>query len=392
MRLIKSLSILALCSVVLFGSENEELLSSLKRDMINLDKKKNELESDNLKYSWINDIVLSFTMNRSDGSGRWEDTNTLSVSANQPIFKSGGIYYSIKYAKANRELLRVITKQATQSEIKSVLSALYGLKKLNLQIKRQKLQLKNANIDIIRKKEQYESGFLDSSYLDQAILSKSSIERSLLDMYSTRLNYLKTLKSFSDKDYSEVTLPEFKLININEYLKNSLILRQKQKEIQTSKYLKKMTVANYLPTISLTASHTRSYDYGDRISSSYGLRFSIPLISVNRSRTIEMKKLEYLKSKLALQDTKRAEKEEFLSILQRVKLIEKKIELSKRDLKLYDSLLSSTKESYEAGEKTKYDVDTLENSKKSVALDVKIFEIDKQLLLLDLYAKMNGKI
>ncbi len=392
MRLVKSLSILVLCSAILFGSENEELLSSLKRDMINLDKKKNELDSDNLKYSWINDIALSFTINRSDGSGSWEDTNTLSISASQPIFKSGGIYYSIKYAKVNRELLRVITKQTTQGEIKTILATLYGLKKLDLQIERQKLQLKNANIDIIRKKEQYESGFLDSSYLDQAILSKSSIERSLLDMYSTRLNYLKTLKSFSDKSYSEVTLPEFKLIDINEYLKNSLMLQKKQKEIQTSNYLKKITIANYLPTVSLTASHTRSYDYGDRISSSYGLRFSIPLVSVNRSRTIEIKKLEYLKSKLALQDTKRAEKEEFLSTLQRVKLIEKKIELSKKDLKLYDSLLSSTKELYKAGEKTEYDVKTLENSKKSIAYDIEIFKQDIQLMLLDLYAKMNGKI
>jgi len=384
---------LALISVFsLLQADNVKLLSGLKQNIIKNEKKTNELNSDNLEKSWINSIVGSFSYNNSDISTKRRESNTLSVTMNQPIFKSGGIYYAIKYANANRDFLRLSTKLSEQTEIKTVLNSLYNLKKLDMQIQKQKFMIDNAKIDIIRKKEQYQNGFLDSSYLNQAILSESSLQRSDLDMKSNRLELLRTLKSYSDMKMSSITLPHFSLIDKSDFLDKSLLLKQKSAQTVVSNYLKKMTISNYLPTVTFNAGYYDTHDFGSKRYTDFGLKISMPLFDLNRGRTIEIKRLEYLKSKMQLQDTKRTESENFDLSINKIKLLEKKIALAKEDLKLYDKLLISTKDSYKAGEKTIYDVKTLENSKETMAIDVKIFKTDIQLSLLNLYAKMNGKI
>ena len=392
MRLIKYLNFAIISLSVLAQANSTELLSKVKQDIFKNEKKINELNSDTLENSWINSIVGSFSYKNSDARGDTEETNTLSITLNQPIFKSGGIYYAIKYANANRKFLEITTKFSEQADIKVVLGALYNLKKLNLQIQKQLYMIENAKIDILRKKEQYQSGFLDSSFLNNAILAKSSLQRSLLDMKSNRLELLKTLKTYSNKNIEDIKLPNFVLLDKTEFLRKSLLLKQKNSQIVKNNYLKKMTISNYLPTVSFNAGYYDTRDYGKNRYKTFGLSVSMPLIDPNRSKNIEVKKLTYLKSKLEFQDAKKAEAESFDLAIKKIDLIKQKVLLTKKNLKLYDSLLLSTKDSFRAGEKTIYDVDTLENSKKTMALDIKIFNLDIQLSLLDLYAKMNGKI
>jgi len=392
MHLTKSLRFCLLLSSVAFAAQSN-LLSNLKKEIIKNNNQKNELNSDNLEKSWINSINGTFTYNNNDSiNPKYETTNTLSITINQPIFKSGGIYYAIKYADADRNFLRIVSKSSEQSQVKTTLSSLYNIKKIDLQLQKQKLLIKNANIDIKRKEEQYNSGFLDSSYLNQAILSKNSLERGLLDMKSNRFDFVRTFKSYSDMDIKNVKLPIFSLIDESKFLKKSLAISQKNSEIIKNNYLRKMTKSSYLPTISFNAGYYNVRDFGKKKYTNFGLTFSIPLIDINKNRTIQIKTLEYLKSKLELQDTKKAQKEDYDSAVNKILLLQKKIKLANRDLKLYDSLLSSTKDSFEAGEKTIYDVQTLENSEKTMSLDAKIYKLDIQLSLLELYAQMNGEI
>ena len=393
MHLTKSLSFCLLLSYSTLFAAQSNLLSNLKKEIIKNDQQKNELNSDNLEKSWINSVDGKFTYNENDSiSHKYETTNTLSISINQPIFKSGGIYYAIKYANADRNFLRIVNKNSEQLQIKTTLSSLYNIKKIDLQLQKQKLLIKNAKIDILRKEEQYKSGFLDSSYLNQSILSKNSLERGLLDMKSSRFDLVKTFKSYSDINIKDIKLPVFSLIDESKFLKKSLAISQKNSEIVKNNYLKKMTKASYLPTVSFNAGYYNTHDFGSKKYTNFGLTFSIPLIDINKNRTIQIKNLEYLKSKLELSDTKRAQKENYDSVVNKILLLKEKIKLTNRDLKLYDSLLSSTKDSFKAGEKTIYDVQTLENSKKTMNLDAKIFKLDIQLSLLELYAQMNGEI
>ena len=394
MRLIKLISLSVIASF-LVASDNSSLLSALKKEKLDIDKQKIELESDNLKYDWIKQIMGAYSTSTTDGKrGGDNQADTFSLTLDQPVFRSGGIYYAIQYAGANREFLRLSTALSEQNLIKSVISSWLDMKKYDLQIQRQKYLIENAKIDIIRKKEQYESGFLDSSFLDQAILTKSALEKSLIDMESLRYSQLMIFKSLSDADYMKITPPTFVMIDRDKYLSNSLVLKQQNAEGKRAEYLKKMTISNYLPTFSVYAGYydsptsTNENDTYNQV----GLKVSMPLIDVNRGRTIEIRQLEYLKSKIELQDKELEESNIYQDSAKKLELLQKKIDIVTNDAKLYDSLLVSTKELFEAGEKTSYDVENLKNSKQTMILDKKIYEIDAQKVLLNLYAKMHGEI
>ncbi len=392
---IKQLISLSLLVGVLGASDNSSLLSALKQEKLDIDRQKIELESDNLKYDWVKQIMGVYSTSNNYGKkGALDTTNSLSITMDQPFFKSGGIYYAIQYAGANREFLRLSTTLNEQNLIKSVISAWLSMKKYDLQIQRQKYLIKNAKIDIIRKKEQYESGFLDSSFLDQAILTKTAFEKNLIDMESSRYSQLMIFKSLSDSDYLDIIPPTFVMIDKDKYINNSLILQQQNIEGQRQEYLKKMTIANYLPTFSFFAGyyHMNDNTYLNDSYSQVGLKVSMPLIDVNRGRTIEIRQLEYLKAKIELQDKELEEGNIYQDSVKKIELLDKKMKIVTNDAKLYDSLLISTKELFEAGEKTSYDVENLQNSKQTMILDKQIYEIDAQKVLLGLYAKMHGEI
>jgi outer membrane protein TolC len=380
---------------VLGASDNSSLLSALKQEKLDIDRQKVELQSDNLKYDWVNSVMGSYSISNYDGrSGTVDSSSSLSITIDQPIFRSGGIYYAIKYAGANREFLRLTTILSEQDLIKNVISSWLSIKKYDLQLERQKYLIANAKIDIIRKKEQYESGFLDSSFLDQAILTKSGLEKSLIDMESLRYSQLMIFKSLSDSDYMSITPPTFAMVDKSKYLNSSILLKQQNADRQRAEYLKKMTIANYLPTISLSAGYYDSdnnLDTGDSYTQ-VGLKISMPLLDINRGRTIEMSQLDYLKSKIEMKDKELEESNIYQDYVKKIELLNKKIDIVSNDAKLYDSLLVSTRELFKAGENTKYDVENLENSKQTMILDKKIYEIDVQKALLELYAKMNGEI
>ncbi len=392
---IKHLVSVSLLVGILSASDNSSLLSSLKQEKLNIDRQKIELESDNLKYDWVKQVMGAYSTSNYDGrSGTVDSSSTLSITIDQPIFRSGGIYYAIQYAGANREFLRLSITLSEQDLIKSVISSWLFIKKYDLQIQRQQYLIANAKIDIIRKKEQYESGFLDSSFLDQAILTKSGLEKSLIDMESLRYSQLMIFKSLSDSDYMSITPPTFTMIDKSKYLNSSILLKQQNADRQRAEYLKKMTIANYLPTVSLSAGYydtDNNLDTGDSYSQ-IGLKISMPLIDINRGRTIEMSQLDYLKSKIQMKDKVLEESNLYQDYVKKIELLNKKINIVSNDAKLYDSLLVSTRELFEAGENTKYDVENLENSKQAMLLDKKIYEIDVQQTLLELYAKMYGEI
>jgi|LGOV01.1.fsa_nt_gb outer membrane protein TolC len=392
---IKQLISLTLLVGVLGASENSSLLSKLKQEKLDIDRQTIELESDNLKYDWIKQIMGSYSTSSTDGKrGGDNNADTFAVTLDQPVFKSGGIYFAIQYAGANREFLRLSTTLNEQNLIKNVISAWLSMNKYDLQIQRQKYLISNAKIDIIRKKEQYESGFLDSSFLDQAILTKTTFEKNLIDMESQRYSQLMIFKSLSDSNYMDITPPTFMMVDQEKYITNSLALKQQMAQSKRSEYLKKMTMSNYLPTFSVYAGYYDS-PTSTNVNDTYnqvGLKVSMPLIDVNRGRTIEIRQLEYLKSKIELQDKELEEGNIYQDSVKKIELLNKKIDIVTNDAKLYESLLVSTKELFEAGEKTIYDVNNLENSKQTMVLDKKIYEIDAQKVLLELYAKMNGEI
>lgn len=388
--------LILLLPIVLLAN-SDEILSSLKKKQIELEKSRAKEAGDKLSKDWIERVNISFSKDYSEQFDPKSESETFNINLSQPIFKSGGIYFAIKYADANELFNNLSIKLQEKELINSAIKLLYSIKKIELQIEKQKLLIENAKIDVLRKSEQFESGLLDSSFLDNAILTKNSLENGVFEFENAKLELIKSFKDLSDLNYLEFSPPKFDLISKDEFLNKNLELKKANYNIAQEEYLKNGTISTFLPTLSLKANYTNqknlnslffkdnSYDYV-----SYGASITMP-IDINMYEKIELAKIDYLKAKLEYEDKKRSETNLFENILKRVAVIEKRTTLAKNDYNLYSSLLKDTEARYRAGEKTIYDVNTLKNSRDTKVIDEKILDIDRQLELINLYSKVEMK-
>jgi outer membrane protein TolC len=370
------------------------ILSDLKQKELNYDRLKSIKKSDETEKSWINPIILQYSYTRDNTQNVLTKTNQISISINQPIFKSGAIYYSIKYAKASRDYNLKQIEIQKRSLIKQALDLAfdYKINELNKQILF--YQIENAKITVKRKKEAFLSGTGDSSDLDNAILNLNSLKLSLYDLKIAQNDIKFSFSNISDLNIQDVVLPKFKILNQNDYLKNNLQLISQKKYQKIAFYLYKMQTGNQLLTISFNASYnyqqTENRNYSDKKNFyTYGLSATLPL-DINAKDRIEQTKLEYLKSQLLKSDKKRELINNFQRILKDISYMKKKIKIYDENIKIYDNLIASTKDSLKAGSATVYDLEILENSKKTLEINKKILNLKIQKQLLNLYYLENN--
>jgi outer membrane protein TolC len=381
----------------LFALDATEYLTKEKQKILEIEKEVNQKSATSLKYDWIEPIVASYTYSKSDQVGVYGTSKYFRVSFDQPVFKSGGIYFAIKYSKANKAFKDVAYTMKKTNLIKSLYDGVLNLKKLDLEIRKVELSIENAKIDIKRKKEQFDSGLLDSSFLDSAILNKTKLSHQLLNLKSLRFTTLQSFKNISSVDYKMIELPKFTVVSREEFISKNLNIASSYQESKQAKELKNMTISNYLPTISLFGNYNHKDDEIQFFKQAkeyktYGARVSMPLFAVNRSRDIEIRKLEYLKTKIKLKEQKEATVREFLALQNSIDILTQRVKIAEDDLTLYDSLVKRAKDGLMAGEKTEDDVKTLKNSKKIASLDAKIYDIQRGLEILKLYEKMSDEI
>lgn len=397
MQLIKSNKIkLLLCSLIsmnLFAqSDNlsEEVLSDNRTKAFELNQKKANEDSAKLKKDWINPITYQYTKNLGED---YKNEKSV-ISINQPIFQSGGIYQAIKYANSTYDYARLEIQQQKKNLIKSAVNYLFLIEKTNLNIKKAKLSLQNAKIDVNRKKEQVLNGFLDSSFLDNAILTLNSSKHSLVDLKYQKQELINNFHNISSKKYTEFTLPKLKLVNQKEYLENNFELKKAKADIEKKDNFSHMTMAKYLPSVNAFYTYSKNH-FSDGKSGlekdanqTFGLSLNIPFDS-RTFNDIESKKIDYLESKLNLKNKKTDEETFFKTKIDKINMLEERINITNEDLGIYNSILSIMREEKEAQLKTQSDIDTLENSQKIKFVDLKIYEIDKQIELLELYARLQ---
>ena len=387
---------LLFCSLIsfnLFANEfalKEDILSDTRQRSFDITQKKANEDSSKLKKDWINPITYQYTKNLGE-----EYKNEKSViSINQPIFQSGGIYQAIKYAKSTYNYSSLEIAQQRKNLIQTATNYLFLIEKTNLNIKKSELSLLNAKIDVNRKKEQVLNGFLDSSFLDNALLTLNSSKHTLIDLKYQKQELINNFHNISSKEYTKFTLPILKLFNEKEYMENNIEIKKAKADIIIKDNFASMTTARYLPSVNAFYTFTKNHfaDGKDGVNKentqNYGLTVSVPF-DTRTFNDIESKKLDYLKSKLDLQNKITDEKTFFKSKLEKINMIEDRINVTKEDLAVYDSILAIIYEEKEAQLKTQSDLDTLENSQKIKALDLKIFEIDKQIELLSVYSKLH---
>ena len=390
--------VLIILPLALLGEDS--ILSTLKQKEFDIDYSKSSIESKKLRDSWINPINMSYIYNKNDEYSQSQTTKSFRIYLDQPIFKSGGIYFAIKYANANKKYSNLNITQQKKALISEALKLLYNYNKTKLLLKKQELLIKNAKIDVLRKKEQYLSGVIDSSFLDRAILTKNQNELKYIELKSSLEDIYNSFKNISDKDPNTLKMPHFKLISEDNFINKNILLKKTKEDLRAKKYFKNMTISRYLPSFSLTASYNKQdaskssfAPSGKEDYKEYGFKITMPLFDINSFRNIENTKLDYLKSRLISQDKKREQKNLYKNIVKKLKLIDKKVELAKEDILLYKKLYKDTEDRFKAGEKTIYDVQTMKNSLMSRKIDIKIYKIEKDLILLNLYKMVeDGKV
>ncbi|HEO98251.1 MAG: TolC family protein [Campylobacterales bacterium] len=382
-------------SMLSYADELGEILSTKKSMIFDYQMQTNELESDKLYKSWINPVMLRYSKNFNEQFKTGTIiTENFTVSIDQPIFRSGGIYYAMKYSEALREANSAEINLQRRMMITDAVTTLFNIHKNRLQQNKMHYQINNDKIDIRQKRDSYNAGLLDSSFLDQAMLKKSQDETTLLELELGLRAYQQQFSLLSDKDPDTLKLPTLKLVNKQTYKEANLELqRDRQKALEKS-HNQKMTWAKYLPTVSVNGQYTDG-DINPLFQNpnlkekyySYGLSVSMPL-DINTFDDIEASKVAKLQAEVQVLDREETVEQEYEWTLSNLEILERKIVLAREDQKLYESLYEVTSNLAKAGEKTSLDAEVMQNALQIRKLDQKIYAIDKQIELLKLYARM----
>ncbi len=392
---LKKLFLLCSLTVVSYVNAESDLQNYLTQEknlIFDYQEVKNQLEMDKLHDSWISPITISYQENwTTQPLSGTRSSSAFSIGIDQPIFRSGGIYYAIKYSDALRGANSREIAMQKRELIGQAIDILFSIKKLKLQHQKLKLLVRNDMIDIRRKQESYDAGVLDSSFLDQAILKRNQDESQLLDIELNLAKLRSSFKLLSRKNPDKLRLPHLKMISLKHYKRDHADVAKKRLRVLEKKYSSKMTWAKYLPTISVNARYTNTNQNVpgmDDDYSTYGFKISVPL-NINSATDIESSRVSYMQSMTELQDSRRAVALEYDIVRKSIAILNKKSALARKDEILYKRLYSRTRDMVKAGEKTRDDAQTMRNSLRIKQLDRRIYAIEKQQQLLKLYTKVS---
>ncbi len=389
LKISKYASAFLLLGTTLFASE---ILSDAQKSSLELQKEKAVQDSEATKYQWLNPITYTGSYQNGSEPG---DSLTSTISISQPIFKSGGIESTMKYAENIKSSSTISIEMQKKVLIKSAYNLAYTIKKTDLQMAKTKLALENAKIDLRIKKESVTNGLLDISFLNNAILTKNSIDATLLELDFTKINLINSFKNISTFDPYKVELPVLTKVNSKDFKEKHLEILKTQIDIESKKNLEETTISNYRPSIVANGSYT--YDHTsissahpiDTTGSVYGVKVVIPL-DYNYYAKTGSAKVDYLKSKQDLEILKTKEANFFKTQELKITMLDSKLTLTKENIVVYNDLLAQNIELASVGIKTRDDVQVIQNSRDSELLNMKIFEIDKQLELLEIYGKIEN--
>jgi len=378
----KQFILLAFLSISLFAN-NSELLTQTKQEIIELKKEQIKQKEKTNKYDWVGDINLNGTVSINQDDIKSED---YSISLSQDIFKFGGIYSQVKYAKELKKLEELNLNITTKEDIKLLYTYVIDIRLDEISIKQNILNIKNSQIDIEHKKSEYKAGELGISDLNDAIITKNNLRTTQKSLLLSKQQNINSLKMYTEKQYSAIKMPNMKLIEKDTFLENAIALKSATLSVNVNNLSYDIKKSSYLPSLSFdtklgyaNSDNTIGEDYY-----SYGLKVFVPLSFISSS-DIQQSKLDYLISKKEYAKKLNTIELNYDEIILQIQSNKEKIELAFEDIQLYDELLGVNEEEYKAGYKTIDDINSLKNSMQIRKLDIKSYKINIQKELLKLY-------
>lgn len=361
---------------------NDEAISSLKKELLNIKRQKVLKDMEVEENSWISPVTLSASVDRrKDTTNIHSESTDISANWSQDIFRSGGIQALIDKAKASGQADLIGIDIEESQYLKNIFTYVASINREKLVVEQNKLTLQNREIDFIIIKKQYDVGNKDITDLNRAMLDKDNARTSLLISQNTLQSYIFELEKLTgENEIKKIQLPSIPLITKNEYFKRNLELEQYDALIQRDSAAYQVTKSSYLPKITLNSTvGYNNYDGNiidyDGDNYNYGVTVSMP-IDYNAKSSIESSKLQLLKTKTSSMDRETEIEKEYENGISNINTFKEKIEVAKEMKKMYQGLYETTKAQSDSGFKTSYDAKSLENSLKIQSLEVRIQELN----------------
>ena len=185
--------------------------------------------------------------------------------------------------------------------------------------------------------------YCDISFLNNAILTKNSLDASLLELEFTKINLINSFKNISTLDPYKVELPLLTKVEGKDFDEKNLEILKTQIDIESKKNLEETTISNYRPSIVANGSYT--YDHTsissshpkDTTGSVYGVKVVVPL-DYNYYAKTGSAKVDYLKSKQDLEILKTKEANFFQTQELKIAMLDSKLTLTKENPAFYSGV------------------------------------------------------
>ena len=390
----KRIIIFPLFCSLLFANELE-LLQKDKKELRQLEKEVIEKKYESSKDEWIGKINLnsSISKERDFTDDETSDmTRSIGLSFSQSIYESGGIEYSIEYARQQLKSDMLAWENENIALIQAIYETLLEIKKLGLQIEQSDYSLKNKEIELILKRIQYEAGKVDIIELNNAIMSKNNQQKENISLMNSLKDKEYELSKYTTLKSNQIKILDFKIIHKDKFLKDNLNIRYENSKVELLDTSYKQLKSSYLPQVSLNTSttYTNNENKEQNESGKIGISASMPIFDITKDSKLEKSKLEVLKQKVNVTDMQNELIYEYEQILAQINTYDEYEKTIQNNLKLYEDLIMVNKSSNSAGMTADYDLEVLQNTQKINEYDLKINDINKKLQYTKLYFKTKA--
>lgn len=384
-----------LCSLM-FANELD-LLQEDKKELRKIDKEIIEKKYESSKDEWIGKINLNSSLGKDhdfthDKTG--DMSRSLGLSFSQSIFESGGIEYSIEYARKQLKSDLIAWENQNIALIQAIYETLLAIKKLKLQIEQSDYSLKNKDIELILKRIQYEAGRVDITELNNAIMSKNNQQKENISLKNSLKEKEYELSKYTSLKSNQIEIIDFEVIDKEKFLKDNLNIRYENSRVELLDTSYKQLKSTYLPKVTLNtnANYRNNQNEDDRQTGAVTLNMSMPIFDITKDSKIEKSKLEVLKQKVNVKDMQNELEYEYEQILTQINSYDEYEKTISENLKLYEDLITANQSSNAAGMSADYDLEILQNTQKINQYDLQINDINRKLQYTKLYFKTKANI
>ena len=384
-----------LCSFLL--ANELDILNEEKKELRKIGKDVIIEEYNSTKDDWIGTINLNSNLENSydlKNNENGDISKNIGLSFSQSIYESGGIEYSIEYAKQQLNSDLLAWENENYTILQTVYETLLNIKKLQFQITQGEYTLKNLDIELILKRIQYEAGKTDIIELNNAVMSKNNQIKENISLKNSLKEQEYELSKYTNFKSNEIKILDFKIINKEKFIKENLDIKYEDSKVTLLNISHKQLKASYLPkvTVSTSTNYQHNESSNENSDASFGLNFSMPIFDITKEKKNQKSKLEVLKQKININDLVNQLTYEYEQILTQIDTYDEYEKTIKQNLKLYDDLIMVNKSSNDAGMTSAYDLEILQNTKNINEYDLQINEINKKLQYTKLYFKTKVSI